>query len=566
MRLRIFFIIIYIYNFTCFFAQNDYAYEKVMREAVDKSSGEIMDMARKASSMNDEKTALVLYMMVCNRADRAKSYNEVKYVALAYLRSGDIYYWRGHYTKALSLYQDGLKVCDRSDKKPYIAELYKCIGNIFCMFKDYEKAIDYYQKGYRLTADYPARDMKYILTLNTGYVYNLMGENDKAKRYYTMAKKMPRSKNSCWGFFDKFYMALMMESENNYVEAIALLKPLVAYSQRNNLPKYYECSVYEGLYRIYEKAGVYDSTLYYLDKCLRTAEFSGQMHMFAETLSTFADIYESNGDRQKADEYKARYQTIMDSTFNIREFSKVKNRQFLYEMEKIDKEIAVLNAEKENSLRMISRQRTVMFIAFVVIILIIVLLIVVWRQKQNLKCSYRSLFDMNKRLELLHRQLAEAVRNAGSGSEEAYSSKAKADDDKCAGVDKKYLTSKLGDEKRKYLIDKITYIMENTLEYAKEDFSLERLASLIDSNSKYVSQVINDNRNKNFSNFVNEYRVRLACVRLTDTEQYGNYTIHGIANSVGYRSKTTFVNVFHKIMGITPSAYQRMARQDNMIK
>lgn len=566
MILRLFFTIILLNCFICSFSQVDKEYAKVVREVLDKSSSEIIQMAAKASVKNDEKTVLVLYMMVCNRADKAKSYNEIKDVALAYLRSGDIYYWRGHYTKALSLYQDGLKVCERSDKKPYIAEFYKCIGNIFCMFKDYEKAIDYYKRGYKLTADYPAIDMKYILTLNTGYVYNLMGENVTAKRYYTIAKNMPRSKNSRWGFLDNFYMALMMESENKYSDAIALLKPLISYSLRNNLPKYYECSAYEALYCIYEKAGMYDSTLYYLRKCLRTAEVSGQMHMFAETLSTFADIYESSGDRQKADEYKARYQTIMDSTFNIREFSKVKNRQFLYEMEKIDKEIAVLNAEKENNLNMISKQRTAMLIAFVVMVLIIVLLIVVWRQKQNLKHSYRSLFDMNKRLELLHNQLADAMRNINAEKNNTDISGIKDSDEKNVSNDKKYQTSTLGDEKRKYLIERITYIMENTLEYSKEDFSLERLAILIDSNSKYVSQVINDNWNKNFSNFVNEYRIRLACARLTDSEQYGNYTIHGIANSVGYRSKTTFVNVFHKVTGITPSAYQRMARQDNMLK
>ena len=98
------------------------------------------------------------------------------------------------------------------------------------------------------------------------------------------------------------------------------------------------------------------------------------------------------------------------------------------------------------------------------------------------------------------------------------------------------------------------------------DFSLDKLSNLVNSNSKYVSQVINETYHKNFNSFVNEYRIREARRRLTDIEQYGNYTIQTISESVGYKSSTTFINVFRKITGITPSMYQRMVREQKNLQ
>lgn len=104
--------------------------------------------------------------------------------------------------------------------------------------------------------------------------------------------------------------------------------------------------------------------------------------------------------------------------------------------------------------------------------------------------------------------------------------------------------------------------MEDSNEFCDSEFSLERLAGRIGSNSRYVSQIINETYNKNFRTFVNEYRIKEARLRLMDTTQYGNYTIKAIAESVGYKSHTNFIDIFKKLTGITPHIYQKMAKED----
>lgn len=44
-------------------------------------------------------------------------------------------------------------------------------------------------------------------------------------------------------------------------------------------------------------------------------------------------------------------------------------------------------------------------------------------------------------------------------------------------------------------------------------------------------------------------------------DHYGNLTIKGIAESVGFKSPTTFINVFKKMVGLSPSVYQNMAKK-----
>ncbi|MDD6517660.1 MAG: helix-turn-helix domain-containing protein [Prevotella sp.] len=85
---------------------------------------------------------------------------------------------------------------------------------------------------------------------------------------------------------------------------------------------------------------------------------------------------------------------------------------------------------------------------------------------------------------------------------------------------------------------------------------------LVVSNTKYVSQVIHEVYGSSFNAFVNGYRVNLARERLTNVSEYGNYTIKVIGESLGFKSQTSFTNIFRRATGITPAMYQKIASED----
>lgn len=128
-------------------------------------------------------------------------------------------------------------------------------------------------------------------------------------------------------------------------------------------------------------------------------------------------------------------------------------------------------------------------------------------------------------------------------------------------VKQKYQNSTLAEDEKTMLQDRIMNLFENTDEIFAEDFNMNKLADLVGSNYKNVSQVINELIGKNFNALLNEYRIQEACRRFNDTVNYGNYTIEAVGNSVGYGSRSTFVTQFKTITGLTPSEFQNMARQ-----
>ena len=94
--------------------------------------------------------------------------------------------------------------------------------------------------------------------------------------------------------------------------------------------------------------------------------------------------------------------------------------------------------------------------------------------------------------------------------------------------------------------------------YCEPEFSLDMLSDRVGVNSKYVSQTINMAFGKNFSNYVNDYRVRLACERLED-DAYSHYTVAAVGESVGFKSQSSFTSVFRKITGLSPSMFRKMS-------
>ena len=116
-------------------------------------------------------------------------------------------------------------------------------------------------------------------------------------------------------------------------------------------------------------------------------------------------------------------------------------------------------------------------------------------------------------------------------------------------------------EKKQKLLGLINEVLNNVSSISDPDFSLQKLAEAVGSNTKYVSQVINEYYNKNFKTLLNEYRLREATRRLNDQEHYGNMTIQAIYEEVGYKNAVSFIRAFKRMYGITPSEYQKKAAE-----
>ena len=90
--------------------------------------------------------------------------------------------------------------------------------------------------------------------------------------------------------------------------------------------------------------------------------------------------------------------------------------------------------------------------------------------------------------------------------------------------------------------------------YCNPDFTIEQLAKDIDSNVKYVSNVIKIKENVNFNAFLNKYRINHV-KEMIEMNYQNKYTLGYIYFKSGFRNQSTFNKAFKNIEGITPSKY-----------
>ncbi len=120
---------------------------------------------------------------------------------------------------------------------------------------------------------------------------------------------------------------------------------------------------------------------------------------------------------------------------------------------------------------------------------------------------------------------------------------------------KKYSGSALGDDQKIVLISKLQQLMLSEKLYINAKLSIEDVATNLGTNSKYISQIVNETFNKNFYNFINSYRIEEA-KRLLVSEESEKYSILGIAQSVGFVSKSAFNVAFKRLTGATPTEFK----------
>lgn len=97
-------------------------------------------------------------------------------------------------------------------------------------------------------------------------------------------------------------------------------------------------------------------------------------------------------------------------------------------------------------------------------------------------------------------------------------------------------------------------LMENEQPYLNPDLTLRDLAELIDLPPNYLSQLLNEGIKKNFSEFVNSYRVNTFKKKVMNPENQ-HISMLGIAYDSGFNSKSSFNTFFKRITGITPKAF-----------
>lgn len=105
-------------------------------------------------------------------------------------------------------------------------------------------------------------------------------------------------------------------------------------------------------------------------------------------------------------------------------------------------------------------------------------------------------------------------------------------------------------------LKKIIELFEQEKLHQDPSLNMSMLSEKMGLSNGYLSQIINQKNNHNFFDFVNSYRVEDVKKKMAEPE-YEHYTLLGLAQEAGFKSKSTFNSVFKKMTGKTPSEYRK---------
>jgi tetratricopeptide (TPR) repeat protein len=473
-------------------------------------------------------TALICYSLFINTTPKNADIEHQKRVVEAYNSSANLYRRTNDYRMAYDFFIRALALCEKINYESFIPKIYANIGNIYMDFNKYDMAKLYYSKALNLFSD--TVDIVGILN-SLGDIERENGDMGTAFYFYNKALQLSKQHNDVHLYLIKHSFGLLYLKKKQYDLAMHYFRSSLEGFEENSGIQKATCLSNIGI--VFFEVGKIDSALFYMGLSNKIASEHNYLGLLASNYLTLSKIEKSKGQKTKALEYFEKYVHLKDSIFNAQRFGEISQLQRSFEISKTNQQIEELAIEKRIKERTIFWQKIVL----AVLLLICTILFLLYFQKKKLDAAYKVLVEKN----------VENIDLQNTSTEK---------------TQKKYQKSALTDDKQQELLNRIFAIMEDASMICDTEFSVDKLAELVQSNSVYISQTINTALNKNFRSFINEYRIREA-QRIFSEPEASKYTIEAVALKVGFKSRNRFADAFKEITGVTPKFYLKSLQNEN---
>lgn len=106
---------------------------------------------------------------------------------------------------------------------------------------------------------------------------------------------------------------------------------------------------------------------------------------------------------------------------------------------------------------------------------------------------------------------------------------------------------------------------EENLGYLEPEINQNSLSKTFNTNSSYLSKVVNTYKNQNFSNYIKDLRITYAINYIKNNPQFlENKSTIQIAEQFGFGSLDVFVRALKSKIGITPAVFFRQIKKSNL--
>ena len=521
------------------------------------------------------------YFKLSYKYFRMLNKDDDKYRSAYYINMNILYIQQPNYSKAL-LYADSAMVLLKNKKDSLsmsnLAKLYTNKSNIFNNQGLFIEAIECNLKAIELTDKTGEKNRKEINYLNIGNSFGYLREYDKAIKYFYMAENTAKeNKNNYMLIKALNNLASMYDKKKEYRRSVEINLKLVDFldslhienkkvlafvtlSQSYNMlgktkkveeflekslktaEKYNDESLKLLAYTNYEifmiKHGKIKQGIIYADKALKIAKAQNNLNSLIDIYQSKYKAYEKTGQLDSSIYYLKKYQDLKESIENEKVKKDIYNLEIKYrtaEKEKENQKLQFENTLQKTKIKQTRKTRDIFLFSLILAFILLSIIFNLLKRKNKiykiLVKQFNELKEKEKELKIVKKQL-----NYSENRESAFT-----------------------DEKKEELLSKIENEFEINKIY-KENISLQKLAEKLNTNTSYLSGIINNIYKTSFSDFLNHYRIQEA-VDLFNNPDFINYSTEAIGKESGFNSDKTFVRAFKKHIGVTPSYFRKNNRQ-----
>lgn len=272
--------------------------------------------------------------------------------------------------------------------------------------------------------------------------------------------------------------------------------------------------VYSGLGRVYLEKKDLAAAFENLRKAENLVEQADYLGLKIEVFKTLAEYYQLTEDYVQSSLYNTKYVEALE----------------LNEKKKKESITDFVNSTKSQG-KQLAYNRNVLLIVSIVLFVVIILTLI-WHRRSRKRDFKRFKAVMNK------------MRNNQYPEERLPEKEMKE-------PEKKKLMSEAVEAKILHDLE----AFEKGTRYTDKHISLSLLAGMLNTNTKYLSYVLNTYKHKDFNTYINELRINYIIEKMEKNDEFRNYKLSALAEECGFSSHSKFSAVFKSVTGLPPSVF-----------
>ncbi|MCT2561732.1 AraC family transcriptional regulator [Chryseobacterium herbae] len=483
------------------------------------------------------KTADSLYMTAQKPLDKVKSL----------LLSAEVYHYAGEFKKSICYGENAHSLLHQIDDAEWFSRVNEFLAKEYRLVGLHERSKKYTLQGLEAAqgiTDAQQRG-KVLGLLNQEMAYYEMEQgsySDAVKYIETSLNSFgkdniegnERAVAASYQILGDVYFRLKdyVLSENYYRKAESMLKS--------------KCCilglVYNGIGGIRLKQKNWKDAESYLKKAENIADSSRSLKLKKAVYSNINDYYEGTGDNVKASLYAVKYVRAYDSLIARSRAVSLNGPEVLVRPNKKSAQISIV----KNA-------------AIVVLLITLIGIVIFFKTKQKKQRSkFRNI--IRTQLQMISSR-GESVPLKTENSDFSNISVEEVDD-RAGGSDKRRNESLMTSETETKLLELLEEFEKGDL-YNNKNMSLSFLAAELNTNTKYLSYVINQHKNADVKTYVNRLRINYIVDKLINDEKYRQYKISILADECGFSSHSKFASIFKAVTDFSPSSYIKYLDAEN---